>query len=78
MPQGFKLTNPLAVAKPDATDLVELAKEIQKVSKNDSSGSILVDNPITSDIFMQRLPDEDLRWSKHVEILPHNKQMLIH
>lgn len=30
MPQGFKLTNPFAVAKPDATDLVELAREIQK------------------------------------------------
>jgi hypothetical protein len=32
MPQGFKLTNPFAVAKPDATDLVELAREIQSVS----------------------------------------------
>lgn len=32
MPQGFKLTNPFAVAKSDATDLVELAREIQRVS----------------------------------------------
>jgi hypothetical protein len=34
MPQGFKLTNPFAVGKPDATDLVELAREIQRVSTN--------------------------------------------
>jgi hypothetical protein len=34
MPQGFKLTNPFAVAKLDATDLVELAREIQRVSTN--------------------------------------------
>ncbi|PNF16466.1 hypothetical protein B7P43_G10322, partial [Cryptotermes secundus] len=30
VPQGFKLTNPFAVAKSDATDLVELATEIQR------------------------------------------------
>jgi hypothetical protein len=34
MPEGFTLTNPFAVAKPDATDLVELAREIQRVSTN--------------------------------------------
>jgi hypothetical protein len=31
-PQGTQLTNPFAVAKCESTDLVELAREIQKVS----------------------------------------------
>jgi hypothetical protein len=31
-PQGIQLMNPFAVAKCESTDLVELAREIQKVS----------------------------------------------
>jgi hypothetical protein len=31
-PQGFQLTNPFAVTKFESADLVELAREIQKVS----------------------------------------------
>jgi len=31
-PQGIQLMNPYAVAKYESTDLVELAREIQKVS----------------------------------------------